>query len=155
MSLMNPITFACEETLHQTPAEIAAQILDLTNWPDFPGYGPLPGIRAAEFELRTPDVVGSRIRVTNTDGSRHVEEIVEWRPDQRVRLKMHDFSPPVSRLATSFDEIWEFQRNGDKTRVVRSFMLHPKSAGARPLLWLISLLLRRAVALHLKQMRDG
>jgi hypothetical protein len=32
--------------------------------------------------------------------------------------------------------------------------LHPRSAVTRPALWLISLLLRRAVARHLRQMRD-
>ena len=80
---MKSITFSCEETLAMPPEEIARQILDLDLWPGFEGYGPLPGIRAAEFEARTPEVVGTRIRVTNTDGSSHVEEIVEWEPDRR------------------------------------------------------------------------
>ena len=73
----------------------------------------LPGIKAAEFEARTPEVVGTRIRVTNTDGSSHVEEIVEWEPDRRLRLRMGEFSPPLSRLATGFDETWEFERTGE------------------------------------------
>jgi hypothetical protein len=72
------------------PGEIASQILDLANWTSFTGYGVLPGITSAEFEVRTPDVVGTRIRVTNTDRSSHVEEIVEWRPDRRVRLDMKE-----------------------------------------------------------------
>src|SRR3984893_12938810 len=78
-SQMNPITFSCEETLPFAPEDIAQQILDLTKWPDFHGYGPIPGIKVAEFDLQTPGIVGSRIRVTNLDGSSHVEEIVEWR----------------------------------------------------------------------------
>ena len=72
---MKPITFACEEKLAVPPERIAEQILDLGLWPGFRGYGPLPGIRAAEFEARTPEVVGTRIRVMDTDGSVHVEEI--------------------------------------------------------------------------------
>jgi hypothetical protein len=47
---MKPITFTCEATLPQKPEEIASQILDLSRWPEFNGYGPLPGIREAEFE---------------------------------------------------------------------------------------------------------
>jgi hypothetical protein len=149
-----PIRFTCEATLRQKPAEIASQILDLNKWPGFNGYGPLPGIREAEFETKPPEIVGTRIRVTNRDGSTHVEEIVEWEPTRRLRLQMHEFSPPVARLATAFDESWEFERDGERTHVVRSFEMRPKSALTRPLLWLISLLLRRAIARHLEQMQN-
>jgi hypothetical protein len=152
---VKPITFSCEETLAMLPEEIAGQILDLANWTGFTGYGPMPGIKAAAFDTRTPGVVGTRIKVTNTDGYSHVEEVVEWEPERRLRLDMKDFSPPLSRLATGFVETWEFERLGGGTRVVRSFSLHPKSLFALPALWLISFLLKRAVARHLSQMRGA
>lgn len=152
---MQPISFTCTDTLTIAPEEIVRQILDVAKWTDFTGYGPLPGIKAAAFEVRTPAVVGTRIRVTNTDGSSHVEEIAEWEPDRRLRFDMKNFSPPVSRLATGFVETWEFERLGDSTRVRRSFELHPKSALARPVLWLISVLLKKAVARHLCRMRQA
>lgn len=133
---MKPIRFSCEETLSIPPEQIAEQILDPTRWPGFPGYGVLPGIKAAEFEVRTPEVVGTRIRVTDTDGSSHLEEIVEWEPDRRLRLRMGEFSPPLSYLATGFEETWEFRGIGRDTRVVRSFALHARSSITRPLLWL-------------------
>ena len=151
---MKPITFSCEQTLALAPEDIARLILDVTKWPDFRGYVVLPSIKTAEFEVRTPGVVGSRIRVTNTEGSQHVEEIVEWQPDHRLRLHMKEFSAPLSRLATSFVESWAFERVGSATKVTRSFELHPKSGFTRPALWLISLLLNRAIARHLRQMRD-
>ncbi len=75
-----------------------------------------------------PGVVGSRISVTNTDGSSHIEEIVEWQPQHRLRLHMRDFSAPLSRLATGFQETWESDRIDGATRVSRSFELHAKSA---------------------------
>jgi hypothetical protein len=112
---------------------------EAARWPDFTGFGVVPGIRAARFEVQTPDVVGSRIRVTNTDGSSHIEEIVEWQPDRRLRIRMHEFSAPLSRVASHFEETWEFQRIDDKTRVVRFFEMHPKSAVSQPLLVVISL----------------
>ena len=96
---MRPITFTCAGASALAPQDIAGQILDLSRWPEFAGYGPLPGIRVAEFEARTDEVVGTRIRVTNTDGSTHVEEVVEWDPGRRVRLRMGEFSAPLSRLA--------------------------------------------------------
>jgi hypothetical protein len=149
---MNPITFSCGETLPLAPGEIAQQILDLTKWPDFHGYGPIPGIKVAEFDLQTPGIVCSRIRVANLDGSSHVEEIVEWQPDHRIRLQMKEFSAPLSRLATEFEETWEFKRTGNGTYVTRSFRLHAKSVLARSLLWLISFCLKRAIVLHLRGM---
>jgi hypothetical protein len=152
---MGPIRFSCTDTLGLLPADIAGRILDLASWTEFRGYAVLPGIRAAEYEVRTPGVVGSRIRVTNTDGSSHVEEILEWQPEHRLRLRLKGFSPPLSRLATGFEESWVFRRAGNATRVTRSFELHPKSPLTRPFLWLIALLLKRAVARHLRQMRDS
>jgi hypothetical protein len=152
---MKPITFNCDETLPLSPEDIAWQILDLTKWPDFHGRWPIPGIKSAEFEVRTPCVVGTRIRVNNLDGSSHVEEITEWQPDQRIRLEMKEFSPPLSRLASGFEESWEFKRTENGTHVIRSFRLHAKSSLTRPLLWLISCLLRRAIARHFREMKTS
>lgn len=146
--------FSCSEVLEISPDEIVRQILDLDNWSDFKGYGPLPGVKVAEYEVRAPEVIGSRFKVTNTDGSSHVEEIVEWQPDRRLTLRMQAFSPPVSRLATHFDETWEFERHGSETKVIRSLYMYARSALTRPLLWMISLLLKKAIARHLRQMRD-
>jgi len=155
VTAMRPISFSCTENLPLAPEEIAGQILNLANWTDFKGYGILPGIKAAEFEIRTPDVIGSRIRVMNTDGSTHVEEIIEWRPDHHLRLDLKEFSPPLSHLATGFTEWWEFERIGGSTRVTRSFELHAQSVLTRPLLWQISFLLKRAIARHLSEMREA
>ena len=68
---------------------------------------------------------------------------------------MGDFSPPLSRLATGFEETWDFRCIGPDTRVVRTFELHATSRATRPLLWLISLLLKRAIARHLRQMKEA
>lgn len=148
---MKPIRFSCREILPQRPEEIASQILDLSKWPEFDGYGVLPGIKHAEFETRTEEIVGTRIRVLNRDGSTHIEEIVEWNPTDRLRLRMQEFSPPVSRLANGFEETWEFQITLAETQVVRSFAMHPRTLLAKPVLWLISILLKRAIARHLRQ----
>lgn len=151
---MKPITFICHETLPLSPEEIAQQILDVAKWSDFRGYGPIPGIKSAEFETRTPNIVGSRIAVTNLDGSTHVEEIVEWQPERRLQLRMGSFSKPLSRLATSFVETWECERVGNVTKVARSFELNAKSMLTNPLLWFISLFLKRAIARHLRDIKS-
>jgi hypothetical protein len=122
---VKPITFTCRETLALAPEDIAGQILDLAKWSEFTGYGPIPGIQSAEFEARTPEVVGTRIRVTNADGSTHAEEVVEWQPDARLVLHLADFSPPLSRLATRFEEEWAFERVEGGVNVARTFRLYP------------------------------
>jgi hypothetical protein len=152
---MKPITCTCEETLRFRPREIAEQILDVSRWPTFHGYGPLPGIKSADFETRTPNVVGSRIRVTNVDGSSHTEEILEWQPERRVVLQLGNFSKPLSSLATHFVETWDFEREGDETRVSRSFAIHPRSIRAKLVLWVISFLLKGATARHLRDMKGA
>jgi hypothetical protein len=151
---MKPIIFSCEETLSIAPDVIAQHVLDVSKWPDFKGYAVLPGIKDAEFDVKTPGIVGSRIRVVTTDGSTHVEEIVGWQPDQRIEIHMKEFSAPLSRLATGIEETWDFQRIENTTRVTRSFKMHAKSAFTRPVLWVISILLKKAIARHLRQMRQ-
>jgi hypothetical protein len=140
-----PICFTCSRLIAASPAWLAAEAINLDNWASFSGYGPLPGVARAEWAERTDGLTGSRIEVQNTDGSRHVETIAGWEPDRSLRLELHDFQPPLARLATHFDEAWEFQPRGESTLVTRSFALHPASALTRPALWGISLLFRRAV----------
>ncbi|MGC3961537.1 MAG: SRPBCC family protein [Verrucomicrobiota bacterium] len=149
---MTPITFACHATLSMTPEQVVEQIMDVTKWPEFQGYGPIPGIKSAVFETRPPEIIGSRIRVTNLDGSTHVEEIVEWMPNKHLSLRMSDFSPPLSRLAAGFLEVWQFQPGVNETQVIRSFEIHAKSIATKPILWLISFLLKRAITRNLDQM---
>lgn len=152
---MKSIVFTCHEIVQLAPTEIAEQILDVAKWPEFRGYGPIPGIKSADFEMRTPNVVGSRIRVTNLDGSTHVEEIVEWQPDHRLQLQMGNFSKPLSRLATFFVETWDFERGGNETKVARSFELNSRSILTKPILWLISIFLKRAIARHLTEIKHA
>ncbi len=146
------IQFTCEAHLQLTPLEVAQQILDLGNWTDFQGYGLLPGIKSATFDIRTPEIVGSRIRVENTDGSGHVEEIISWDPDRCLKLKLHEFSKPLSSLATEFHETWNFHHTSHDTKVAREFVLYPKASWTRPLLWLISIFLKKAIDRHLRQL---
>lgn len=149
---MKPITFQCHKLIASSPNEICSAIVDVDRWSEFGGYGILPGIKSAVFENQTADMVGSRIRVRNTDGSQHVEEIYKWIPGQGVAMKLHEFTPPLSHLATHFSEEWHLEARGTATHVTRSFEMYPRRLLTRPLLWLISLLFRRAIALHLEQM---
>ena len=148
---MHPISFSCIATLNVPAEQFFHQILDLNCWPDFQDYHFIPGIRQAEFQVRTPEVVGSRIQVTNKDGSTHVEEIVEWQPDRRITLVMQNFSPPLACLANRFEETFQFDQTGSAIKVTRSLKLYPKSRLAALPLWLISWFLKAAIARHLRR----
>ena len=149
---MKPIAFQCDRVIPLSADRICSEIADTSRWSEFGGYGVLPGIENAEYELRTQAMVGSRIRVRNTDGSGHVEEICAWIPGKEVAMKLHEFTPPLSRLATHFIEEWTFRPENGATHVTRRFELYPKRPATRPLVWLISLLFRRAIARHLEAM---
>lgn len=90
---MKPITFSCEATLSRKPEEIASQILDLSKWPEFNGYGPLPGIKHAEFEtsefLRPKVDLGGVLG--NTSGPQSIHE--DAKPILGAWLVVDSFHP--------------------------------------------------------------
>lgn len=149
---MKPITFQSSKVIPRSALEICSEIADVSRWREFDGYGILPGIENAEYEIRSDHMVGSRIRVRNTDGSEHVEEISRWIPGKEVAMKLHEFTPPLSHLAAYFTEEWTLKAENGATHVTRKFQMVPKRSMTRPLVWLISLLFRRAIARHLAEM---
>jgi hypothetical protein len=149
---MRPITFSCEQRLPLAAEEIARQVLDLAKWPDFHGCGPIPGIKSAVFEVQPPEVVGTRIRVTNVDGS------VTWKKSSsgsRSGAWCYTSSSSLRRCHAwrpGMEETWEFRAVAGGTHVTRSFAMHPQSAMKRMPLWAISFLLKRAIARHLREL---
>jgi hypothetical protein len=151
---LQPIVFACRRIIPKSGVEIAAEIANMERWAEFKGYGPLPGIEHAEYETRTETMIGSRVRVRSRDGSTHVEEFYEWESGRKIGMKLHEFTSPLRHLATHFLEEWTFEPQGSATSVTRMFQFFPRNAATRPLLWIISLFFRRAVALHLAEMHE-
>lgn len=152
---MPSISFSFHDTLPIKPADFAAELLVLENWKQFTGYGPVPGIVSAEFEQRTPEVVGTRIRVVEGGGSTHIEEIVEWQPERCLRLRFCEFSAPLSFLASEFVESFEFEPTGDQTRVTRSMTIEARSFLTWPMLWILSFFIKAALARHLEEIKQA
>lgn len=149
---MNPIEFECTQTIPAPADVIFDRIADTATWSAFRGYGILPGIRSAAYEMRAPAMVGSRIRVRNTDGSEHVEEIYKWEAGSAIAMRLLEFGAPLSSLAAQYSEEWRFEPRPSGTSVSRRIRMYPKSAFTRPMLWLISLLLKQAIARNLDEM---
>lgn len=149
---MKPIIVRIIGQTNRSPQEICAEFLDTNRWPEFKGYSILPGIEQAHFETKTPELIGSRINVKNTDGSSHVEEIIEWDVLNRIELKFQEFDSPLKKLATHFIEVWEFRKSADGTEVTRSMTMYPKGIAGRIMLIPISKLMKKALEKQLRQM---
>lgn len=143
--MTRPVHLTCTVTTDHTPDEIAEIFLDLDNWSLFTGFGILPGIKSASYDLQTREIVGSVIAVICTDNSKHTEEIVDWNLPHSFQLKLANFTRPLSFFATHFDEWTRFEIKDGKTYVTRTMDLHPRFILARPLLWLIRPLMRKAI----------
>lgn len=147
---MKPIKIEVHAQMPQSADAICQDILNMDSWSTFTGYGLLPGIKSAHFELKTAAWVGSRIKVHNTDGSSHVEEIVAWDPPRRIALKFQAFDSPLRYLAAHFLETWQFQESANGTAVSRTMALYPKNVVGRIILTPISRLMKKALAHHLQ-----
>ena len=123
---------------------MSAEFLDTSRWPEFQGYLFLPGVRGAQIETSEPGMIGTRIRVQNTDGSTHVEEIIAWDPGRRIAVRFGEFQPQLSRLATYFEETWDFRETGEGTEVIRRMELHPKGMLGRVMLPWVAILMKKA-----------
>jgi hypothetical protein len=142
-----------QREMKASPAAFFERILDVASWPSWHGYGPIPGIREARFLARTENGVGSRIGVTNSDGTTHVEEVIAWQPPHAAELRIAELSPPLSRLATHMLERWRVEpgENGG-SRVTRTFELHAAGIAGRLALPIVAFFLGRAVARHLREL---
>lgn len=147
---MKPIHLICEASLNGGTDIVFSGMQDVSQWSSFVGYGPLPGIKKAEYERRTDDMIGSIIRVQNTDGSSHTETIREWAPGQSIVMEFGSFTPPLAHLASKFVERWSFARSGNVTLARREFELYPRSPLTYAPLWMISKFLKRGMAQHLQ-----
>lgn len=149
---MKPIEIVTKTRTKMTSKEICNLILDVDLWSSFKGYLFLPGIKSASFELKTENIVGSKIRVISSDNSSYIEEIIEWDIKNKVSLKFIEFSPPLDNYATHFIETIEFKILSDETEVIRKMTMYPKSMIGKFILIPISRLMKKALINHMSNL---
>jgi hypothetical protein len=152
---MKPIEVKVAGVIRKSSQEICEEFLDTSRWSEFKGYSILPGIEQAHFETKTPAIVGSRIKVRNTDGSSHVEEIIEWDVHNRIAVKFQAFDSPLRNLAAHFIEVWAFQKVAAGTDVSRSMTMYPKGIVGWFMLIPISRLMKKAFEKNLINSSSG
>jgi hypothetical protein len=130
------------------PGLAFAHIIDLDAWPSFPGFGPVPGIVEATLANGAEIGVGSRIRVTNTDGSVHHEVIQAFEVGRHLTIQM-ELTPPASYVMAGIEERVDVEAHGEGTRITRRFTVRPRWFFTAPIAWLIAHgFLHRAVERH-------
>jgi hypothetical protein len=135
------------------PGLAFAHIIDLDAWPTFRGFGPVPGIVEAKLVNGTTVGPGSRIRVTNTDGSVHHEVMQVFEHGRHVTIQM-ELTPPASYVMAGIEERVDVEAQGDGTRITRTFIVRPRWFFTAPIGWLIAHgFLHRAVVRHNEAVR--
>ncbi len=130
------------------PDAAFAFVLDLTQWPLFTGYGPLPGILAAKLPPGETVQLGSRIHVDDADGRHHFERVEVFEPGRRLALRMELVPPASFFMADIYEEVRVEAVNGG-TRVTRTFTATPRAWYTWPFAWLFgNFFLSRAVDRH-------
>jgi hypothetical protein len=148
---MQPIEIKIHGFIPKTSIEICTLFQETERWSEFKGYSILPGVKSAAFISRTPQMLGSRIQVHNTDGTSHTEEIIEWDVQRRVVLRMQDFGAPLKHLATHFIETWEFSPVPGGTDATRAMRFYPTGLPGWLALLPISRLMKKAFEANLRE----
>ncbi|MEI7848148.1 MAG: SRPBCC family protein [Chloroflexota bacterium] len=152
---MKPIKIKITGMVQKSSQEICSEFLDTERWSKFKGYSILPGIKNAHFVTKTPDILGSRIIVHNTDGSSHVEEIIEWEPVNKISLRFQEFDSPLKYLATHFIEAWNFRKIETGTEVTRTMSMFPTGMVGWLMLIPISQLMKKAFLINSVQLSNN
>jgi hypothetical protein len=152
---MKPVEIKIVGHVQKSSPEICKEILDTERWSEFKGYSILPGIKSAYFEVKTPEIIGSRIKVQNNDGSSHIEEIIEWDVANRIALRFQEFNSPLQNVATHFIETWEFRQSSNGIEASRIMTMYPKGVFGWLMLIPISKLMKKAFEKNLLQTNNG
>ncbi|MCB9592989.1 MAG: SRPBCC family protein [Sandaracinaceae bacterium] len=115
-----------------TPERLYEHITSVEGFRSFPGWGPIPGIREVTVEGGTLLDVGARTRVVNSDGSTHREVVRIVEPPYRYGIRIHDLDSAFRFIVSHVDELWELERDGDHTRVLRTFTFALRSRAWLP-----------------------
>ena len=143
------LEFKLTETFSMQADEFINEIFIAENWSKFKGYGILPGVKHVVITNENKSKIGTKFNVTNTDGSKHVETVVEYIPNKLLVLKFSDFTKPLSNYASHFIEIYKFDNVEDKTHLERTFQMYTLNISGKIILYLMKYFMKKAIRKHL------
>jgi hypothetical protein len=125
-----------------------ALLTDLDAMPMFTGFGPIPGIERVRWIQGGGYQQGAVREVHNRDGSTHLEDVAEIRPEELLVDRIYGFTSPLRFIAREARDRFELVEHGGTTTLTRTFALELTSALALPLAAALRPLLRAAVRRH-------
>lgn len=145
---MEAVRFVTESVYRGSPNAVIDRIFDPREWQTFRGWAMIPAVREVTISEFREDRVGTIFSVENTDGSTHLEIVVNHTPEQLLDMRMEGFSRPLGWFADYFLESWRFERRGESTQMQRIFELHARNGPGKLLLYPIAFCLKRAIQAH-------
>lgn len=113
-------------------------------------YGPIPPIREVRGQTGNWASVGQTRTVLLTGGGSMREELTEVDPPRAFAYRLTDITGPMAPLVAYVEGRWQFAPAGSGTTVTWSWVIHPRSRLAAPLLpvlgWLWKGYARQALA---------
>lgn len=143
------IKIRLEEFTNKSSEEIILNILDTDKWNTFKGFLIIPSIKEASYKEKKDNIIGSKIKVISTDNSTHTEEIIEFEKYNKISLKFCDFESPLKNLANYFIETFNFEKENNKTKIIRNMEIYPKNSIGYIILKIISIFMKKALKIHL------
>lgn len=132
--------------------EAAGRVESLAKY--FTGYAPLiPGIREASFDHGAKPAPGALRTVKLTDGTTIKERVLEFEAPRVHGYDMAEMNALQRLICTNMVSRWTFAPEGEGTRVVWSYAIHPKGALMGPVAWLVSRFFEKAMQRCLDNVR--
>jgi hypothetical protein len=139
---MRPIEHTVAITLPTTPEQAFAVIAPIDLPEIFRGFGPLPAVVRVEGQSGPWAAAGAVRHPQFADGGSAVETLVSYDAPRFFAYTIHGFTNALRWLTSGVRGEWWFREQEDGTTLVRwSYGFTPRSAWARPLLWLVVRLL--------------
>lgn len=100
--------------------------------------GLLPGVARVEDATGPWNAVGQSRRLYLTDGSSVFEEMTDYAPNHHFAYRVSQFTGPFGGLVSEARGEWNFTQTAPgRTQIDWTYAFTPKSALARPFVWLI------------------
>ncbi|MEX2153808.1 MAG: SRPBCC family protein [Gemmatimonadaceae bacterium] len=129
---------------------------DARNFVSFVGFGIVPGIREARYETPGAPRLGSRRRITKTDGTDHLEEITAFEKPTLHVSRISGLTAPLSWLVRSAEDAWRFSPASSGTRIDRVFAFELTSPLVAPIAFpLMHIFMRIAIRRDLRNVSNA
>lgn len=135
---MHEIVAEVRASVRAPRAHVYARILAADTRRLFTGHGLVAAITAVDQQTGSWDAAGRSRRVTMSDGSSHVEELVYVDPPRAFGFELRDAGGPLGWLTHGAHGHWRFDETGPDTSAVHwRYVFRARESVPYPVGWLL------------------